>query len=265
MSVSGELGDFDLGGILQILAGNRASGRLHVSAEPDDVALFLEEGRLVAVASARLPLRLGRILRQQGLVSDAQVREALQIQKAEGRRRSLGEILVDRGWVTEEQVARSVENQCIVALARVMAAGSGTFSYKTGVRPPAKGPTAPIEPNAVLLEALHRMDKLVRLRAQLPSPTAPLAISAHLGNMFVPTSDDEFRVVGALRAGVDSWREMVDLLQADEVALLRALVALIDRGVVVEAAAESPPVRPLVVDETDQTRLFMADTVARAS
>jgi hypothetical protein len=35
--------------------------------------------------------------------------------------------------------------------------------------------------------------------------------------------------------------------------------------VVVEAAAESPPVRPLVVDETDQTRLFMADTVARAS
>jgi hypothetical protein len=265
MSVSGELGDFDLGGILQILSGNRASGRLHVSAEPDDVALFLNEGRLVAVASARLPLRLGRILRQQGLVTDAQVREALQIQKSEGRHRSLGEILVARGWVTEDQVARCVENQCIVALARVLAAGSGTFSYKSGVRPPAKGPTSPIEPNGVLLEALHRRDQLVRLRAQLPPPSTPLAINPFLGDMFVPASDDEFRVVGALRAGVGSWRAMVDMLQADEVALLRTLIALIDRGVVIASTAETPPVRPPVIAETDQTRLFLVDAVAKAS
>src|SRR5688572_1605899 len=177
MSVTGELGDFDLGGILQILAGNRATGRLHVSAEGDDVALFLDQGRLISVASARLPLRLGRILRQQGLLTDLQVREALQVQKDEGRQRSLGEIVVDRGWVTQEQVARCVENQCVVALARVMAAGTGTFSYKTGIRQSGKGHTTPFEPTAVLLEALARVDHLVQLRAALPSPDAPLQVS----------------------------------------------------------------------------------------
>jgi hypothetical protein len=258
MSVTGELGDFDLGGILQILAGNRATGRLHVSADSDDVALFLEQGRLVSVASARLPLRLGRILRQQGLVTDAQVREALQIQKAEGRHRSLGEILVDRGWTTDEQISACVQNQAIVALARVLAAGQGHFAYKTGIRAPAKGPTTPFEAMSILLEALHRTDLLLGLRAQLPPGDAPLAVNPSLGDMFVPANDDEVRIVGALWAGVGSWRDLVDLLQTDELVVLEALIALYERGVVVEATPVALPAEEVAREAPERSHLLMA-------
>jgi hypothetical protein len=233
VSVAGELGDFDLVGILQLLGGNRASGRLRVTAGGDDVALYLDVGRVVAVTSSRLPLRLGRMLSQRGLVTERQLSDALRQQARDDTRRPLGEILVDRGWVTEADISACVHDQCVAVLARILAAGEGTFAYESGAQQPARGPSLPLEAHAALLEALRRVDELGRLRALLPPPDAPLAINHMTDTIFVPTGDVETQILGALRTGVWSWRDLVDLLQFDEPTLLRTLIALRERGVVV--------------------------------
>jgi MSHA biogenesis protein MshE len=54
-------------------------------------------------------IRLGDLLTQEGLLQPAQLTEALQIQKASGRR--LGRIIVENGWVTEVQIAKTVARQ----------------------------------------------------------------------------------------------------------------------------------------------------------
>jgi MSHA biogenesis protein MshE len=54
-------------------------------------------------------IRLGDVLIGQGLLSAQQVEQALQLQKQTGRR--LGRLFVEQGWVSEEQVARSVAEQ----------------------------------------------------------------------------------------------------------------------------------------------------------
>jgi hypothetical protein len=97
----------------------------------------------------------------------------------------------------------------------------------------------------------------------LPPADARLAINPLLGDMFVPANDDEVRIVGALRAGVGSWRDLVDLLQTDELIVLDALVALYERGVVVEASPEAlPDVQSTAIEEKDQPRLLVVEAVA---
>ncbi|MBP6318548.1 MAG: type II/IV secretion system protein [Rubrivivax sp.] len=54
-------------------------------------------------------IRLGDLLIQEQLLSAAQLAEALADQKSSGRK--LGRIFVDRGWVTEAQIARSLARQ----------------------------------------------------------------------------------------------------------------------------------------------------------
>jgi hypothetical protein len=276
VSVAGKLGDFDLAGILQMLGGNRATGRLHVTAGDDDVALYLEGGRLVAVASTRLPLRLGRILRQRGLVSDDQIREALQAQRADGTRRPIGEILIERGWVTSAQIAACVQDQCVFVLARVLAAGKGTFVYKSGIGPPARGSALPLEAHAALLEALRRVDELGQLRTLLPPPDAPLVMNDRDDELFVPVGEAEVRIAVALRAGVRSWGDLIDLLQLDEPTLLRTLIALRERGVVVTQPLDGNPPAYLPAespadgpddDEPDEsgTLIELVDAVAKGS
>ena len=256
MQVAGELGDFDLAGIVQLLGGNRASGRLHVTTGGNHVALYLDAGRLVAVASTGLPLRLGRILRQHGLVTDRQVREALEVQKAEGRQRTIGEILVAQGRVTEAQIDACVHEQCVAVLARVLAAGQGSFVYKQGVRPPARGRALPLEAHTVLLEALRRVDELGRLRALLPPTDAILTVSDPVDGTAVPLSATEAQIVRALGVGVATVRELIDNVQVEETVLLRALVALRKCGVVVASSGRDGlplrPSNPEVADRNDQ-------------
>lgn len=54
-------------------------------------------------------IRLGDLLTQEGLLQPAQLQEALAEQKATGRK--LGRIFVERGWVTEVQIAKTVARQ----------------------------------------------------------------------------------------------------------------------------------------------------------
>jgi type IV pilus assembly protein PilB len=51
---------------------------------------------------------LGGVLVDEGLLTSAQLREALQIQARDGQRMMLGEILVARGFLTEEQLLRAM-------------------------------------------------------------------------------------------------------------------------------------------------------------
>ena len=54
-------------------------------------------------------IRLGDLLIQAALISQAQLEQALNTQRQSGRR--LGRVLVENGWVTEAQIARAVAHQ----------------------------------------------------------------------------------------------------------------------------------------------------------
>src|SRR3990172_4297844 len=54
-------------------------------------------------------IRLGEILRQEKLLSEDQLNAALEEQKRTGRK--LGRVLIDKGFVTEEQIAEALALQ----------------------------------------------------------------------------------------------------------------------------------------------------------
>lgn len=57
----------------------------------------------------RKKIRIGDALIQEGLITEAQLKKALELQKGSGRK--LGETLIDAGMVTEEQIARMLSKQ----------------------------------------------------------------------------------------------------------------------------------------------------------
>ncbi len=59
--------------------------------------------------SAPQKFRLGDLLVQAGLITDAQLQEGLQEQRNSGRK--LGRVLIDREWLTEAQIAKAVARQ----------------------------------------------------------------------------------------------------------------------------------------------------------
>lgn len=58
----------------------------------------------MSVVDTKKPVRVGDALVERGVVTEQQVEEALRVQKQDGRRKLLGEILVEQGHCTHEQL-----------------------------------------------------------------------------------------------------------------------------------------------------------------
>jgi hypothetical protein len=233
MTIMGELGCVDVPGILQLLGSRNNTGLLWITADGEEVGLYLTGGALAQVTSSRLPLRLGRVLVQRGLITSQQLHRALRDQDKGEETLPLGELLVRRGWLNPDGLNDCIEEQCISVLARAIRARRGTFLFQPGVQPPEGSMTARLDSNRVLMEATRRVDELEELRDQLPPYYAPLSPSANVDITIQAFSDDEARILKALEAGADSLAELVDLLPMSERDVMINVIQMQKRGLVV--------------------------------
>lgn len=245
MAFMGELSDVGVADLLYLLGVRQLTGKLTINANADEVNLFLAGGNLVLVTSTNLALRLGRTLLRLGMLSSAQLRDALQEQDTVGFGRPLGSILLARGWISSEQLGACVEEQCIDVLARVIATEHGTFIYSSGVRAPHRTEVVPLNSDRVLVEATKRTDELRTLRGLLPTATAPLSLAPEIDDLAETLTDAEVLVAATLLSGATSLHELAHKVAMDELALWRTIISLRERGLVIAtpidlAAADAP-------------------------
>lgn len=244
MAFMGELSDISVADLLYLLSLRRQSGKLSISANGDEVNLFLSRGQLALVTSSNLTLRLGRMLVRLGMLDGIQLKDALQEQESAGRSRPLGEILIDRGWISEEELAYCVEEQCVEILARVIAAEHGIFVYNRGAGAPLRNEQSPLNADHVVLEATRRTDELQRLRGLLPGPNARLALTPRIDEQAETLSDIEVMVASALHSGAQTLGELTGMLSMDELGLWRVILSMRERGLIASFQSNETPALP---------------------
>ncbi len=237
MAVLGELGEFDVAGILQLLSTRRATGLLRLTIVGDEVSFFLRAGQFVHFSSSHVPLRLGRLMQQNELISQRQLEEALRVQADGERRQSLGEIVVARGWASHAQVARCHYDQQVTALARAISANQGTFGWHSGTPAPNDSGFLTLDVHRLLVDAMQRVREIAALQVGLPDRDAVLATSERVDVTITPFEATEKRIIDALRAGITTWSELVDVLPLDERQLLTTLHDLLQRKLIVSGYA----------------------------
>jgi hypothetical protein len=228
----GELSDISVADLLYLLSLRRQSGKLSISANGDEVNLFLSKGQLALVTSSNLTLRLGKMLVRLGMLDSLQLRDALQEQESSGRSRQLGSILIDRGWISEEELAYCVEEQCVEILARVISADHGIFVYNRGAKLPIKNDFNPLNADHIVLEATRRTDELSRLKELLPGPTAHLMLTDRVDEFADTLSDTEIMIASALHAGIGTLGELTTHVAMDDLALWRTVLSMRERGLI---------------------------------
>jgi len=108
MAFMGELSDLGVADLLYLLALGRQSGKLSISANGDEVGIFIHKGQMALVTSSNPTLRLGRMLTRLGILSPERLREALLVQEQEESAKPLGAILIDRRFIIDTELAACV-------------------------------------------------------------------------------------------------------------------------------------------------------------
>ena len=239
MATIGELSDFSVADLMTVLSERNRTGRLIIKSGGNDLAMYFESGRLVRVTSGDIALRIGRMLVRQGLLDTSRLLEALHIQAEAGKSKPLGEVLLEQGWITENDLFRCLEEQSIEVLSRAMGSGPGMFTFDGGMTLDAASDLSPLEPMTLLKIAEERTAALAVLQDRLPNHLTPIFLNVSPGEITelqLSLGPAEGIVLGLLRTGPKTLPELSSQSAIDELTLGVAVITLQEMGSITTSA-----------------------------
>jgi hypothetical protein len=222
--------------ILQWLGGARKTGTLEVEHERVVRRLHFKDGAIRSCGSDYAPTLLGQHLLSRGRITESDLREALAQQEGSGRH--LGEILVEAGRVTNEDVERFVSEKVDETIYGLFDLVDGTFRFEPGADPPEGSIETDLSVEHVLLRGATREDDLKRLREFIPNDEVILEKTGAALPNAVLASPVARRILD-LVDGHRSVRDIVLHAHAPEFLALRLLAGLVRGGVL--RVTDRPP------------------------
>lgn len=168
MLLSGSIHRFNLASVLQYLAQGGATGIVEVRDFDEYGFIYLVEGRVEGISLPLTDEKLGSRLVRAGLLSDGQLSEVLMqetvLSKEEKKAAPLGQRLLDKGYITREQVRHIMARQTLDQIFALAHWKNGVFEYDEPERLPDF--TIRIDGNVqeLLLDAYRRIDEGEKLK-----------------------------------------------------------------------------------------------------
>jgi len=170
MALRGNLSDFSLPDVFQLVQLSRKTGVLRIHKDGAEGSVWFREGDVFFAQSNWHRELLGHRLVAAGRITTAALAKALEIRRTEpsgGRR--LGAILVDEGYISQNVLEAFVQEQIQDTIFDLMRWDSGHFDFE--VLPEAVdediGLTVSIE--NIVMEGSRRIEEWNRIRKKVPS------------------------------------------------------------------------------------------------
>lgn len=172
MAIEGDLSAVGLAEVFQMLAMGQKQGTLVVRGPKETKRIFFgPDGVSLLTRASGGRFRIGEALMKQGYIDAAQLQEALAEQKSSSKR--LGEIMIEKGWIEQQHIDWFVRQKLEDEIYGLFLWRDATFKFEEGPLPDTVDtlirPTLHLkfDVNALLLEALRRVDEWSRINAKV--------------------------------------------------------------------------------------------------
>ncbi len=226
MRFEGTLDAFSLPDIFQLLSSTRKTGTLHVRRDGGHGTVHVRDGAVTGARGDVARQALGRRVVGSGLVTDEALTLAAEQLGAEPGA-GLGRVLAELGAVDAPAAHELAAEQAVDGVFDLLRWVEGEYSFIVGEGDPDDlGVRLPVE--HVVSEARRRLDVWAGLTATVPAAEAVVSLAPVPGEPPVLTVD-EWQLL-ALVDGRRTVADLVDLSGRGDYAVVGALAALVDRG-----------------------------------
>src|SRR5678815_1991119 len=233
--------------LLQFLATARKSGTLKFDQGKITKQIYFKNGMIVGSKSNDPREYIGQGLLHYGKVEELQLKVAREIQRTTGAK--LGEVLVEQGFLTEEEVLEILKTRTLDAIYDLFVWTDGDFEFYDDDPLPEDLLLIEVEPTTVIMEGIYRIDEFARFHTLIPSDRTILELNAGWTSSL--KLGKEFRQVLFFVEKRMSVAEMCYHMHASSFHVYGQLYTLISEGIarVVGELPEDTP--PLVKDVED--------------
>ncbi|MCW8138973.1 MAG: DUF4388 domain-containing protein [Planctomycetota bacterium] len=176
MSVRGSTQTVSLVDLLTLIHGSGHAGTLKVQVGENGSKLHFFRGQIyLPTGGSRGAYRIGALLVRAGKLSGRDLLRALQIQKSEGHRERLGDVLVRHRLVTREDLDLVIRAQFEEEICDLLFAENAYYEFRKDVLPAgfadARGNIQALgfDTRSILMEASRRQDEWRRIHQAIPS------------------------------------------------------------------------------------------------
>jgi tetratricopeptide (TPR) repeat protein len=229
MAIKGSLKEASLPDVIQLLFLGRRTGCLALADQHNFGTIYLDEGQIVYASIVNRRDRLGDILVRKGQITQEQLQQAIETQK-EDRQHKLGEILVGMGVLTRSELEEYMQLQIEEAVYYLFTWTSGTFNFEAGVKPEREDFLVRISPEALLLEGARRVDEWSLIEKKIPSFDLIFSVDQQHIQQSAPTLSAEQQRLLPLLNGTRDVRQIIDESGLVEFEAGKALFGLITAG-----------------------------------
>jgi hypothetical protein len=215
MALSGNLRDFNLPDVFQLVSFSRKTGVLNIVR--DDGAqgsIYFRDGEVFFATSNwnRDPIGIRLVKARQ--ISQKQLEEALATQMAAPEPQPrLGQVLVDEGFISDKTLETFVQEQVQDTIFDLMRWDEGEFDFKPVDLPSEEDIGLTVSIENIIMEGARRLEEWTRIKKKIPSLDLifKMATAPGEGTFEISLKPSEWRLITLIDGTRDIERLAVDL------------------------------------------------------
>ncbi|HEX9596070.1 MAG TPA: DUF4388 domain-containing protein [Anaerolineales bacterium] len=232
MALQGNLRDFTITQLLNLINLANKSGGLLVQDSSQKVRLIFREGKLAFAQLDNSEAALPNVLHSGGKLSDAQLR-TLEQRAAEMSDKELGLLLINAGYVTQADILESLQTYFTGIVNKLLTWVEGQFRFEEGVEVPENRIALRIPLENLIMEGSRQLRELEQLQFEVPNLDMALAFTDRPGVNLkkVNLNVEEWRVVSYINPK-NSLRQIAKATQMNDLQIRRIVYGLLQAGLV---------------------------------
>jgi len=245
MALKGNLKDFGVAQLLNLIHIARKTGALSVQGDSIAATLYFREGKLLGAYQESKDYSLLSLMQRAGRVTPQQV-ETIRSRAKMSTDKEIGLLLLHSGYVTQKDILQVVRASALETVYSIFALSDGQFQFDAAQMLPQEKIGVPIDLDNIIMEGTRRLKELEQLQAELPDLNVALKFADRPGTSLknVSLSVEEWRVISFISPR-NTIRQIGQYIGLDELQVRKIVYGLLSAGLVELIRAEGTPLRAM--------------------
>ncbi len=251
MALKGNLRDFSVTQLLNLVNVARKTGTLVVERSQEQILVSFREGKLSFARNGAEAAGLTMVLYHAKKLNAAQVR-AINERSGGMSDKELGLLLINSNLVSQQEILASLQTYYLGMVNRLFTWSEGLFHFDNDLLPPMDKITVRINLENLIIEGTRKMREWEQLQGEIPSLEMALKFSdrpgVNLRNLNL--NADEWKVISFINPK-NTIRQIAKATNKNDLEIRRIVFSFIQAGLVEMVRPEGVPV-PQPVEQPEQ-------------
>lgn len=232
MALKGNLRDFSITQLLNLINLARKTGTLQIEGPSSKVWVSFREGRLAFAQDGQQDNSLATILFQANKITAAQHRVIKQ-RATNMSDKELGLLLINANYITQQDILGSLQTYFLGVVNNLFTWSEGLFRFENNLLPPEDKITIRLPLENIIIEGSRRMQELEQLQDEIPSLDMALRFAERPGSNIrnVNLSAQEWKVVSYINPK-NTIRQIARVNKLNDLQIRRVVYGLLQAGLV---------------------------------